>query len=318
MAKISVIVPVYKVKEYLYDCINSILKQTFNDFELILIDDGCPDGCGLICDEYGKKDKRVTVIHKNNGGLSSARNAGLEYIFKNTNSEFITFVDGDDFLDENYLSELVKRSKNYDIIACDYNIYEINSIKETANLPTEYSVSNYKDYWALSEICHDLLIISCAKLFRRNVFKNIRYPIGLINEDNYLIHEIIGNSKNILILPDKLYFYRQRSGSIMATIKKSSVSHKINSIQVNNHIAEFYARITDWSFFEKFYRKNLDILMPTYFKHPILLRKYFKMVKSLFKIKKSKSNLIIRNGEKLFFSLPYVYSVFYFIKYKKG
>ena len=109
MPLISVIVPVYKVEEYLSRCVDSILSQTFEDFELILIDDGSPDNCGKICDEYTKKDNRVHVIHQENGGLSSARNAGIDWAFENSDSEWLTFIDSDDWVHIQYLDLLLSK-----------------------------------------------------------------------------------------------------------------------------------------------------------------------------------------------------------------
>ena len=106
MPVISVIVPVYNVEKYLHRCVDSILAQTFTDFELILVDDGSPDNCGKICDEYAEKDSRIHVIHKVNGGLSDARNAGLDWAFANSNSEWVTFIDSDDWVDKYYLEYL--------------------------------------------------------------------------------------------------------------------------------------------------------------------------------------------------------------------
>ena len=119
--KISVIVPVYKVEEYLHRCIDSILSQSFTDFELILVDDGSPDNCGKICDEYAQKDSRVRVFHKPNGGVSSARNLGLD----NANGEWIAFIDSDDYVDVDYLAELDSYSKMLDV---DY-VITLNTIR---------------------------------------------------------------------------------------------------------------------------------------------------------------------------------------------
>ena len=117
---ISVIVPVYKVEEYIYRCVDSILAQSFKDFELILVDDGSPDNCGKICDEYAQKDKRITVIHKENGGLSDARNTGIDWALKNSN--WITFIDSDDWVHTDYLKNLYNAVKenNVDISVCGY------------------------------------------------------------------------------------------------------------------------------------------------------------------------------------------------------
>lgn len=113
---ISVIVPVYKVEKYINQCIDSIINQTYTNLEIILVDDGSPDNCGIICDKYAKKDRRIKVIHKENAGVSSARNVGLD----NSNGEFITFVDADDYVSNIYCEELLKtlKEKEVDCIAC--------------------------------------------------------------------------------------------------------------------------------------------------------------------------------------------------------
>ena len=122
MAQISVIVPVYKVEPYLRRCVDSILAQTFTDFELILVDDGSPDNCGAICEEYEKKDSRVHVIHQENEGLSAARNAGIEWVFANSNSEWLNFVDSDDWVHPQMLERLYHAvlEHNVKVSICGY------------------------------------------------------------------------------------------------------------------------------------------------------------------------------------------------------
>ena len=104
---VSIVVPVFKVEQYLSRCVDSILNQTFKDFELILVDDGSPDKCGQMCDEYAKTDNRIHVIHKKNGGLSDARNAGIEWCIENSNSEWVTFIDSDDWVHPQYLESML-------------------------------------------------------------------------------------------------------------------------------------------------------------------------------------------------------------------
>ena len=122
MPKISVIVPVYKVEKYLNRCVDSILSQTFTDFELILVDDGSPDKCGEICEEYANKDSRIHVIHQKNGGLSAARNTGIDWANANSNSKWITFIDSDDWVHHEYLKQLLEtaNARNVDICVCNY------------------------------------------------------------------------------------------------------------------------------------------------------------------------------------------------------
>ena len=112
MPTISVIVPVYKVEKYIHRCVDSILNQTFSDFELILVDDGSPDNCGAICDEYAAKDSRVVVIHQENGGLSAARNAGIDWAFANSDSQWLSFIDSDDWVHPEYLQKLLDTAVN--------------------------------------------------------------------------------------------------------------------------------------------------------------------------------------------------------------
>ena len=122
MATISVIVPVYKVEPYLHRCVDSILAQSFQDFELILVDDGSPDRCGVICDEYAQKDSRVRVIHQQNGGLSAARNAGIDLVLADSESQWLSFVDSDDWIHPLYLELLERavRESGADAGACLY------------------------------------------------------------------------------------------------------------------------------------------------------------------------------------------------------
>ena len=122
MPTISIIVPVYKVENYIHRCVDSILGQTYADFELILVDDGSPDNCGAICDDYAAKDSRVVVIHQENGGLSAARNAGIDWVLANSNSQWLTFIDSDDWVNKTYLESLLEVADEEDslISVCNF------------------------------------------------------------------------------------------------------------------------------------------------------------------------------------------------------
>ncbi|MCD7802997.1 MAG: glycosyltransferase [Clostridiales bacterium] len=125
MPEISVIVPVYKVEPYLRRCVDSILNQTFQDFELILVDDGSPDHCPAICDEYAGRDSRIVVIHQKNAGLSAARNAGIDWVFANSDSKWISFVDSDDWVTPTYLSLMISAlqiDSDIDMVQCTYEV----------------------------------------------------------------------------------------------------------------------------------------------------------------------------------------------------
>ena len=181
MALVSVIVPVYKVEAYLCRCVDSILEQTFEDLELILVDDGSPDRSGTICDEYVRQDSRVHVIHQKNGGLSAARNAALDWLADNSDSQWVTFVDSDDWIHPQMLETLLRHAQSGQIkvAVCGY--------QETAEWNREFEPAdpegilwNPEDYF----LEHNTnAVIACAKLYHRSCFSDLRYPVGRIHED---------------------------------------------------------------------------------------------------------------------------------------
>lgn len=220
---ISVVVPVYKVEQYLHNCIESVINQTYTNWELILVDDGSPDRCGEICDEYAAKDSRIKVIHKENGGLSSARNAGLDYPPK---GEFVTFLDSDDFWHPDYLCILVGLQQRYnaDIVQCEF----IRG-KETSfpDISKEVSIGVYNNHEAfLSEKTN---IIMCGKLYKKELFGDIRMPEGLYNEDDWTSWKLYYRAKTIVVTNQALYFYTINPASIMGQLNKKPDLRYINA-----------------------------------------------------------------------------------------
>ena len=212
MPTISVIVPVYKVEPYLHQCVDSILGQTFPDFELILVDDGSPDGCPAICDEYAQMDSRVKVIHKENDGLSSARNAGLDI----AEGEYIAFVDSDDWIHPEMLDTMQNRMQQH---YADVAICGVESVYEDASKIVHHTLT---DAVLSQEDMVDKLstqawyyIIACNKLYRKKIFEELRYPEGYIHEDAAIIHRIIGLCKCVVTVEQPFYNYRQTGNSIM-------------------------------------------------------------------------------------------------------
>lgn len=212
MPKISVIVPVYKVEEYLDRCVDSILNQTFQDFELILVDDGSPDRCGEICDNYAKKDARTIVIHKKNGGLSDARNAGIDWAFANSDSEWITFIDSDDWVHRQYLEILYEAVLKYhvDISTCLYN--------DNGNFCEKAIEGNYNVVVSSPEniLCSHFanIDISCAKMYKKSIFSTHRFLVGKAYEDGYLTHRILFSYERIASVQCYLYCYYYNPSSI--------------------------------------------------------------------------------------------------------
>lgn len=209
--KISVIVPIYKVEKYLNRCIDSIINQTYSNLEIILIDDGSPDNCPIICDEYAKNDSRVRVVHKKNGGLSDARNAGLAI----AHGEYISFIDSDDYIWSSMYEVMINiiSKKNVDIVECDINynstIKEFNIHKQIVNI--------YDNKDAMKELVleRDIHQVVWNKIYKRDVIKDIFFEVGKINEDEFWTYKIIGNSKKVAKINQPFYCYTYRPESIM-------------------------------------------------------------------------------------------------------
>lgn len=218
MELITVIVPIYKVEEYLDKCILSIINQTYRNLEIILIDDGSPDKCGEICDKYKKQDNRIQVIHKQNEGISVARNIGIDL----SKGEYLFFVDSDDYLHENMIEILYKNIKMYDadISMCDYirvKNYNINMLDKEENIIVYSNIEAleklYKDTFTFHED-YSLFIAPWNKLYKKAIFDEIRYPIGKVYEDGATIYKVLFEAKKIVYSNLKLYYYYQRPGSI--------------------------------------------------------------------------------------------------------
>ena len=202
---ISVIVPVYKVEEYLPRCIDSILSQEFTDFELLLIDDGSPDGSGKICDEYAAKDNRIRVFHKENGGVSSARNLGLD----NACGEWIMFVDADDWLAKDTMKLSIQDSYGYDIVRFGYT-----SVFDTDFTQTKDSVLQSADYGTYLKLVAErkTTMAVWGAIYKKVLFtnNNIYFDTSLrVGEDWLVLVNLIIKSKDIKILPIPLYFYNR-------------------------------------------------------------------------------------------------------------
>ncbi len=210
MPIISVIVPVYKVEPYIRRCIDSILSQTFTDFELILVDDGSPDNCPVICDEYALIDSRIHVIHQKNGGLSAARNAGLDYVFSSSTSNWISFVDSDDWVHVQYLELLYVAVSKYNANISQCTTYRVN---KNHNLPNVYNdiIKVSPDNQYLSFYHPN----ACGKLYQKNCFSNLRFPEGQLYEDVAIWYKLLFAQESIVVVNEPLYYYFYREDSIV-------------------------------------------------------------------------------------------------------
>lgn len=201
MSRISVIVPIYNVEKYLNRCVDSILNQTFADFECILIDDGSPDNCGKICDEYAEKDKRIRVIHKENGGLSDARNAGI----KVAQGEYLSFIDSDDWIHPQMLEILYNGITKNDVLVsvCAYERVETEKPFKNIKNP-EYEILKGMDFFTEDNVT---AVVAWNKLYHKSLFDSIRYPVGKIHEDEFTTYKILYKAGNIAFCSEKMYMY---------------------------------------------------------------------------------------------------------------
>lgn len=214
---ISVIVPVYKVEPYLRQCIDSILAQTYTDFELILVDDGSPDNCGAICDEYAEKDNRVVVIHQQNAGVSAARNAGIDI----AKGEYLSFVDSDDMIAETYLEKLLDAliKEHADISVCGMLKFQDGTEphQELIQCGKVDAMTGRNACLSIYKMDGKLWVESWCKMYSTRLFENIRFPVGLIHEDQATIPKVCYMANDVVIMEDKLYLYRKRKESITAS-----------------------------------------------------------------------------------------------------
>ena len=205
MPQISVIVPVYKVEPYLRRCVDSILGQTFTDFELILVDDGSPDNCPAICDEYAAKDSRIHVIHQENGGLSAARNAGIDRAFANSDSQWLSFVDSDDWVHQKYLECLLNAALENQAAVSICGYVETDGINPGISADELTSQMWVPDEFFIKHTVN--ATVAWGKLYRKDCFECLRYPIGKIHEDEFVTYIILFQNQSIAYIEAPLYSY---------------------------------------------------------------------------------------------------------------
>jgi len=208
--KISIIIPVYRVEPYLRECLDSVLGQTYRNLEIILVDDGSPDNCGAICDEYAARDKRIRVIHKKNGGLASARNAGLEM----ASGEWIGWVDSDDAVHSSFVETLYSACVDLkaEISMCGFST---DRGQMGAGSPAPRFYSGYEMNEALSWDGSGAFGVIWNKLYATKLFEGIRFPVGRTHEDEATVYRLLWKAERCAVLERRLYFYRQRPGSIV-------------------------------------------------------------------------------------------------------
>ena len=249
MPEISVIVPVYKAEDYLHACVDSILSQTVSDFELILVDDGSPDGCGAICDDYAARDSRVRVIHQENQGQAAARN----HAFSIAKGEWVCFVDSDDAVHPQMLERLGQAAAESGAAMSMCRMLEAPEMPEDFSSPVEVS-------WELLSMAEESLValfdagdypgwVACAKLIRRELVQSHLFCPGRVYEDNEAVCHWIYGAKTVASIPHSLYFYRTNPGS---TTQSRFSMKKLDYLWALEGIIRFYSSVGYTTLRERF------------------------------------------------------------------
>ena len=223
MALVTVVVPIYRVEEYLNKCISSILRQKFRDLEIILVDDGSPDKSGKMCDECALtneiKDIPIYVIHQKNGGLSAARNSGIDWAMTCSDSEWLCFVDSDDTISELFIDKLLDATvaNDADLAVCDFMEVDTdgNDIHQPDDFPSGLMMDNNVILYTMYQTWR--VHPAWNKLYRKRLFQDLRFNVGRLHEDEFIIHKVFYLSNRIVFMPELLYYYLIRSSGIMGT-----------------------------------------------------------------------------------------------------
>ena len=242
---ISVIVPVYKVEEYLSRCVDSLLIQTYENLEVILVDDGSPDKSGEICDAYACKDPRIKVIHKENGGLSSARNAGIDA----AQGDYLSFVDSDDWIEPDSYAHMMDVALRHDVKLVCAGRYDVDSETEEKNLglcPPKDEVITGVELARRIFVWDNIDSAACDKLYHRSLFSQIRYPLGVVSEDVPTTYRIALNADHVAMCSKPIYNYFHRSGSIStASVSEKTFHFSRHTAQIYPYIRDHYPEIAD-------------------------------------------------------------------------
>ena len=318
---ISVIVPIYNVEKYLEKCVKSIQEQTYKNIEIILVDDGSLDNCGELCEKYALKDPRIKVVHKENGGLSDARNKGID----NATGKYIVFVDSDDYIEINYIELLYKaiRENKAEIsqcgiykVDCNYNIIEKISYNETSSKSGKQMISEtYKNKEHLLEN-----VVVWNKMYKKELFDKIKFPFGKIHEDEFTTYKIFYQVEEVAVIPECLYNYRQTNSSI--TGKKYNLK-RLNLLEALEERMEFFKKNNEKKLYDLTLKYYLEQSRECYIKLKLYVENSKKEQKEIHK-KYQKRDLellhskdillLVKIKSILFYLCP---NVFYIIKKKE-
>lgn len=309
---ISIVIPVYNVEPYLRQCLDSVTGQSYDNIEIILVDDGSTDKSGLICEEYASYDRRIRVVHKENGGLSDARNLGLELC----SGKYVTFIDSDDFVARNYVEELYRilTESGAEISVCDYK--EFYTEQEPDQCSDEDTKIVFDRMQALEQIYGKYCVqmtTAWGKLYKVELFDTIRFPVGRVHEDVFVAHRLLYKASKVAFTTQKLYFYRKRRDSITGGGFKPK--NRLDALLAITERANFFEQEGLSNLSEKTYKWLLSYGVETY----VLAKKESEENEELFKgklleismlVQRKSASRFVRLAARMAYSFPrFTYSL---------
>jgi len=244
---VSIIIPVYNTVDYLRRCVDSALRQTYNNLQIILIDDGSTDGCDKVCDAYAAADDRIKVIHQENSGQSAARNAGLERV----KGRWVTFLDSDDYISNHFVENNLNACLRYgaEISICRYIVDYDGTIEEDGFIKSDRA----ELFTNREAVIHhfgkegSLFNIVCCKLYDASLWKNLRFPVGKIWEDVFVSHALFYNAKTVLVSDARLYAYFMAPGS---TMRKPFALKRLDALDSWTEGVRFFYEAGEYDFYD--------------------------------------------------------------------
>lgn len=276
---VSVIIPVYNVESYLPECVESVRNQTHKLLEIILVDDGSTDNSGNLCDKYLEKDERIKVIHKLNGGLSSARNVGIQ----NASGEFIAFIDSDDWIENTMIQRLLTaclESGSLLAMCGSYVAFSKQKIK-IRRCPCKAECLSLKEFWIKLLRTTEGDFISCDKLYHHSLWKKYKFPEGKRYEDIRVLYKVIEQADLISTVAEPLYYYRIRSGSITSTLNPQDLELVDVGAEIRKYVDNKYPDLEKLSF--EFYIKHVCGVITMIEKQSKEIRNRYRKEKKLLK-----------------------------------
>ena len=254
--KLSIIIPVYRVETTLNRCVESVLNQNLDDFEVILVDDGSPDNCPQMCDAWAEKDSRIQVIHKSNGGLSDARNAGIE----KAQGSYITFVDSDDYIaPDTYQPLLAILAGKTDVDIIEYPVFEHYGSKKQHLLafPSDKEYTDMDEYWYRAQAYKHTY--ACNKIYRKEVFNDVRFPVGMAFEDANTLPLLLKKARKVMTTNIGLYYYCYNPSGITATADGKTLNMLLHA-----HLNMIENSTRNDALFQQYYMHVLNIQMDVF------------------------------------------------------